>query len=178
MVFHQPSLRRLADDRAVQLDVHDVWVHLIAVLREETGGRGEFAAVRPVPASSGEVPDEPEARLVIIGPEHPHINKDEHSPALVFAQDVLSTRGNSPRLYQNMVVFLAPDKQRLQELEEATRFHMAWISIVNDGSLDFLTPSASQPGQGSSKGNAGYGQCSYPGNLGLATRSQPTRSTR
>ena len=132
----QPSLKRLADDRAAQLDVHDVWAHLIGVLREETGGRGEFAAVHPVPTHSSEVPDEPEVRLVIVSPEHPHIAKDEQSPALVFAREVLTTRGHSPRLYQNMVVFLAPDKQRLHELEEATRFHLAWMSIVNDGSLD------------------------------------------
>jgi hypothetical protein len=132
----QPSLKRLADDRAAQLDIHDVWVHLIGVLREETGGRGEFAAVHTVPSTSGEVPDDAEARLVIIGPEHPHIARDEKSPALTFAQEVLITRGNSPRLYQNMVVFLAPDKQRLQELEEAARFHMAWISILNDNAID------------------------------------------
>ena len=43
-----------------------------------------------------------------------------------------------------MVVFLAPDKQRLQELEEATRFHLAWISIVNDGSLDLTQSQANQ----------------------------------
>jgi hypothetical protein len=139
----QPSLKRLADDRAAQLDVHEVWAHLIGVLREETGSRGEFAAVHPVPASSGDVPDEPEARLVIIGPEHPQIARDEQSPALVLAREVLATRGNSPRLYQNMVVFLAPDKQRLHELEEATRFHLAWMSIANDGSLD-LTQSQTQ----------------------------------
>jgi hypothetical protein len=140
----QPSLKRLADDRAAQLDVHDVWAHLIAILRKETGERSDFAAVHAVPSASSDVPDESEARLVIIGPEHPYVAKDEISPALKFSEEMLTHRGNSPRLYQNMLVFLAPDRARLQELEEATRLHMAWSSILNDRTLDLAQSQSSQ----------------------------------
>ncbi len=40
-------------------------------------------------------------------------------------------------------MFLAPDKPRLHELGEATRYHLAWMSIANDGALD-LTQSQTQ----------------------------------
>ena len=41
-------------------------------------------------------------------------------------------RGNSPRQYRNSLVFLAADRTRLQDLEEAARFYIAWKSILDD----------------------------------------------
>ena len=41
-------------------------------------------------------------------------------------------RGNTPRLFQNTLVFLAADKTRLQDLDEATRRYLAWESILAD----------------------------------------------
>jgi ribosomal protein L10 len=37
----------------------------------------------------------------------------------------LETRGNTPRLYRNTLVFLAADKTRLQDLDEAVRTYLA-----------------------------------------------------
>jgi len=39
-------------------------------------------------------------------------------------------RGNSPRIYRNTLVFLAPDKGRLQDLEDAARKYLAWQSVL------------------------------------------------
>ena len=39
-------------------------------------------------------------------------------------------RGNTPRLYRNTLVFLAADKTRLQDLDEAARKLLAWESIL------------------------------------------------
>ena len=39
-------------------------------------------------------------------------------------------RGNTPRLYRNTLVFLAADKTRLQDLDEAARKYLAWESIL------------------------------------------------
>jgi len=39
-------------------------------------------------------------------------------------------RGNTPRLYRNTLVFLAADKARLQDLDEAARKYLAWESIL------------------------------------------------
>ena len=42
-----------------------------------------------MPASSSDVGDEPEVRLVILDPETPHIAKSDNSPALVSAIEIL-----------------------------------------------------------------------------------------
>jgi hypothetical protein len=49
-------------------------------------------------------------------------------------------RGNSPRLYRNTLVFLAADKTRLQDLDEAIRRYLAWASILEDKELLDISP--------------------------------------
>jgi hypothetical protein len=46
------------------------------------------------------------------------------------SRSILESRGNTPRLYRNTLVFLAADKVRLQDLDEAVRRFLAWESIV------------------------------------------------
>ena len=48
------------------------------------------------------------------------------------AKAIWEFRGSTPRLFRNGLVFLAPDQARLQDLEDAVRFYLAWQSIVND----------------------------------------------
>ena len=45
------------------------------------------------------------------------------------AEQFLNSRGSSPRLYRNMLVFAAADQTRLGELEDAVRWCMAWDAI-------------------------------------------------
>ncbi len=125
----QPSVTRLAQDRASQFSEDEVWTEIHARLRDEAKHRGDFSRVHPMPGSSGDVPDERDARLVILGPEHPHNANNEASAARVTARDILDNRGNSPRIYRNTLVFLAPDRTRLAELEQAVRQFLAWKSI-------------------------------------------------
>jgi hypothetical protein len=73
-----------------------------------------------------------EARLVIFGPQSPHVARDAASPARQAAREMLAQRGTAPRLYQNMLVFLAPDRTRLAELQEAIRQYLAWKSINDE----------------------------------------------
>src|SRR5690606_1288237 len=63
--------------------------------------------------------------------------------------DVLDHRGNSPRRYRNTLIFLAPDKVRLEELEQAVRLYLAWKSI--DEEQDVLNLDAFQRNQARSK---------------------------
>ncbi|MGZ8996079.1 MAG: hypothetical protein ACXW3P_06245 [Rhodospirillales bacterium] len=58
--------------------------------------------------------------------------KADDSPALEAGADILAHRGSSQRLYKNMLVFLAADKQRLADLEQAMRLLRAWRSIVGE----------------------------------------------
>jgi len=144
----QPSVTRLASDRAAQLDIHDVWAELIRRLRAD-GERGDFARVHAVPATSGDVPDDTEARLVVLGPEYPHSLRTADSPARQWARETLDRRGAGPRIHRNMVVFLAPDRTRLAELETGLRQYLAWTSI--DAEKDALNLDGFQRNQAATK---------------------------
>ncbi len=127
----QPSVTRLARDRAADYRQDEVWMELKARLRREKR-RGEFAGVHPTPESPHDVPDEDTARLVILGPEYPHTGRSNDSAARQQAQRLLDERGTGPRLNRNMLVFLAPDGKRLDDLEEAIRRYLAWKSIYDE----------------------------------------------
>jgi hypothetical protein len=137
----QPTVTKLAEDRAEQLkrEPDKVTQELERRLREELKRRGDFAGVHPVPRSSADVADELETRLVVLPADHPHAKEGE-SPARTAAQSILECRGNSPRLYRNALVFLAADKVRLQDLDEAVRKFLAWESILADKDTLNLTP--------------------------------------
>jgi hypothetical protein len=84
-----------------------------------------------MPQSGQDVPDDMDARLVVLGVDHPY-SKESANKAETAAQSILDTRGNSPRLFQNSLIFLAADKTRLQDLDEATRKYLAWDSILEE----------------------------------------------
>jgi hypothetical protein len=66
------------------------------------------------------------------------------NPALQEAKSILEMGGNSPRLFQNTLAFLAIDQVRLQDLDEAVRRYLAWDSIVDDAENEKLDLSAHQ----------------------------------
>ena len=84
-----------------------------------------------MPQSGADVPDDMEARLVVLGTEHPY-SKDADNKAQAAAAAILQSRGNAPRLFQNTLVFLAVDQARLQDLDEAVRRYLAWTSILDE----------------------------------------------
>ena len=120
----QPSVTRTAEDKARDLDPADVWAKLIERLRKDRE-RGPFTRVHVAPDDSADVPDEIEARLVLLGPDYPHAGNDD-SKARAAAEEILTKRGQQPRLLRNTLLFLAPDRRRLAELEQAMRQAMAW----------------------------------------------------
>lgn len=73
-----------------------------------------------------------ETRLVILGPEHPHSARTADSPARKAVEEVLNSRGTSPRLLKNTVVFMAADRSLLDQLKRAVREYLAWRSIHDD----------------------------------------------
>ena len=85
------------------------------------------------------MPDDTDARLVVLGPDYPY-SKEEGSRALEAAKSILATRGTSPRMYQNTLVFLAVDQSRLQDLDEAGRRYRAWESILAEKETLDLSP--------------------------------------
>jgi hypothetical protein len=124
---------RIAEDRAFQYSPDEVAEEIRKRLRDEAKIRGDyFSGVHPCPNSGGDVPDELEARLVVLSPEFPHSSKDDKSAARQIASSILESRGASPRIYRNAIVFAAPDKTRLVDLEQAVRRFLAWKSIDTD----------------------------------------------
>lgn len=77
------------------------------------------------------MPDDPEARLVVVSPRYPHRKGLEESAGRAAAEDLLANRGSSPRINRNTLVFLVPDAQRLEELQDAVRQYLAWSSIYD-----------------------------------------------
>ena len=134
----QPTVTKLAEDRAEQYkrDSDSVVRELENRVRSDLRNIGDFSRVHAFPQSGADVPDDYDARLVVLGVEHPY-TKEEGNAAEAFAKEILKSRGNSPRLYQNALVFLAVDKTKLQDLDEAVRRFLAWNSILAEkDSLD------------------------------------------
>ncbi len=128
----QPNVGHVARDRAAQQQEDDCFAEIRNRLKKQQNQRGGFAKIYPGPDSSGDVPDETDARLVILPPEKSHTSGVGDSPALLAAKEFLEKRGNSQRVYQNTLVFLAADKTRLDELREACANYRAWKSIYDE----------------------------------------------
>ena len=137
----QPTVTKLADDRAEQLkrDPDKVVHELDQRLREDLRRMGDFSRIHPMPQSGQDVPDDLDVRLVVLGIDHPY-SREPGNTAEAVAKAIFETRGNTPRLYRNTLVFLAADKTRLQDLDEATRKYLAWQSIINEKDALNLDP--------------------------------------
>ncbi|MCS6799994.1 MAG: DUF499 domain-containing protein [Myxococcota bacterium] len=137
----QPTVTKLAEDRAEQLkrEPDKVAQEIERRLRADLRQSGDFARIHCLPQSGQDVPDDLDARLVVLGIDHPY-GKEPNSPAEMEAKAILASRGSAPRLYANTLVFLAVDKTRLQDLDEAIRRYLAWDSIVNEQTTLDLSP--------------------------------------
>ncbi len=137
----QPTVTKLAEDRAEQLkrDPDKVVQELGSRLRTDLRSTGEFNRVHPFPQSGQDVPDDRDARLVVLGTDTPY-SKERGNSAETAAKTILESRGSVPRIYRNTLVFLAVDKTRLQDLDEAVRRYLAWESILQEREPLDLSP--------------------------------------
>ena len=51
---------------------------------------------------------------------------------MIETKNIISHKGAAPRVYKNILVFLAPDKRALDNLKDAVRLSLAWSQIVKD----------------------------------------------
>jgi predicted AAA+ superfamily ATPase len=137
----QPTVTKLAEDRAEQFkrNPDKVAQEIEQRLRKDLERKGDFARIHPMPATGADVPDDLDARLVVLGVNHPY-SKEGNSAGELPRKAILESRGNTPRLYRNTLVFLAADKTRLQDLDEAARKYLAWESILAEKVQLNLTP--------------------------------------
>lgn len=138
------SLNRIAADKAGQIEEALVLVEIDKALASYINGladRGDFDAIQVAPNSSADVPDEAGGvRAVVLGVAHPHSGR-EGSAAQTTAKDILTTRGSTPRVYRNMLVFLAAEERQLDNLKLAMRSSLAWSEIVRESDRYNLIPS-------------------------------------
>ena len=148
----RPNLRRTMEDRVVNLESEAVETEIVRRLRQ-IQRRGDFSAVHPCP-SSGDVPDESQARLVILSPKTAYRATDSISPSHIAATEILNKRGEIPRGYRNMLIFVAPDVDTESPLESEARRYLAWDSIVKEAdALNLDAHQRREAGRGKTRSN-------------------------
>jgi hypothetical protein len=147
----QANITRSARDHAERIPQEDVWQAIAERLKNQADLRGDFAGVHVCPEESGDISDADEARLVIMHPRLTHSrNRDSgDSSALEFARSAVENRSGATRINRNMVVFLAADVNRMEELERSVRSFLGWSEILAQG--DELDLSRSQIAQATEK---------------------------
>lgn len=129
----QNNVNRTAEERASHIQDDKVEEEILSLLTQQLQPSGsQIRRIHFMPQSSNDVPDDLDMKLVVLGIKHPHIPRDGNSPAFQKAKEILSTKGASQRLYRNTLIFLTPDKTRLEELKQAVKSFLAWKSIVDD----------------------------------------------
>ena len=126
----QATVAKLAEDRAEEYrrKPDDVAAELEKQIRDNLRSQDEFKRIHTFPKSAADVSDDHEARLVVLSAESPYSHGSDDA-AKAKSQEILDSRGSTPRLYRNTLVFLAPDSTRLSELDDALRRFLAWNSI-------------------------------------------------
>ena len=146
-----PSVLRLAQERAAQLEEYLVEEELKERLKGVQHARGFFARVHIAPASSSDIADEAAVRLVILKSDAQHGLRDQQSQAIQTAQELLDKRGNAPRLARNALIFLAADRLKIEAMRQAVRAYLAWLSISKEQDSEKLNLDGYQRTQVKSK---------------------------
>lgn len=143
----QPNITRTAKDQADRLHKEDVWAEIVKRLQGQARTRGDFAGVHVCPETNADIQDTDEARLVILHPKVAH-KRGSDSVAKDFAKKATEHRGSANRSYRNMVVYLAADESRLDELDSATRDYLGWTHVLaNEADLDLTQNQKNQAAQ-------------------------------
>lgn len=147
----QPNITRRARDQAERLYKEDVWKEIATRLAAQARSRGSFAGVHVCPEDTSDIPDTDAARLVILHPKYVH-KKGTDSTAKAFAQSATERRGSANRANRNMVVYLAADQARMEELGSAVREYLGWAHVLdNEADLDLTQNQKNQATQRKAK---------------------------
>lgn len=138
-----PSLNKMATDIAQSLDEQLVLDTIDQHLTKYINGiadRAGFDSVHCAPGSSADIPDEAGGvRVVVMSVRDAHTSGNVSSEAMIETKNIINHRGAVPRVYKNILVFLAPDKRALDNLKDAVRLSLAWSQIVKDRNTLNLT---------------------------------------
>jgi predicted AAA+ superfamily ATPase len=130
----RPTLRKTVKDRATQIPQTDVDYEIerrMHLLHKEH----PFAGLHIFPGSSLDVTDDQAVRLVILRTDESFRAATQSNDAIAAAEDILNNRGQSPRIFRNMLAFIAPDQELLQALKIGVRDYLAWSSVKDDSEV-------------------------------------------
>lgn len=128
----RPTVNRIAQDRAHTISSDQVEEEAIRRLRGVKFNKKDFAAAHVAPQSSADVVDEARVRVVVLSLDYTHKKGPDPSRAQVEALNIVRNRGNSPRRYSNMLVFIAPDANVTENWVTSIKEYLAWKSILDD----------------------------------------------
>lgn len=132
----QPTLNRIADERAKDVSQDDADAEIVTLLRREQSHRNGFHRVHAAPDNPLDVEDSRAVVLVILGPSSSYAQRSgETTAAERVASDTIQRRGAGQRRYRNSLIFVAADEDGLETCREIARRLLAWRSIVEDEAL-------------------------------------------
>jgi predicted AAA+ superfamily ATPase len=132
----QPTLNRIADERAKDVANDDADTEIVTILRKEQASRGGFHRVHAAPDNPLDVEEAHSVALVILPPAYCHaIRTDVQTSAQGIAADTLQRRGSGQRHFRNTLLFVAADESGLDSCRDIARKFVAWRSIVNDETI-------------------------------------------
>src|SRR3954454_11391569 len=141
----QANISRRAKDLAERLHVEEVYAEIAKRLASQAKTRGAFAGVHICPEDAADIPDIDEARLVILHPKLTHKRGLGDSDAIGFAKNATEHRGAANRTHRNMLVYLAGDGDRIEELERSVREYLGWSEILaREDDLNLTTSQRNQ----------------------------------
>jgi hypothetical protein len=133
----QPTLNRLAEERAKALAEHEVDQAICKVLNDDATSKGGFDRVFAAPDDPTMIDEAARLSLVILGPATPHAGKGVAKSAATDAvTDALTRCRSSQRKYRNTLLFVAADEAQLAAAREAMRRSIAWESIASDKRME------------------------------------------
>ena len=125
----RPNLRREMEDRCRRFNDREDVMPVIRERVQKSLASGLFK--HHVFTDHRDVPDDWDMRLVVLPPEAAFSNTGANK-AIEHAELALKNRGDTPRLKQNRLIFLAAEFNQVQRMRDQVRSTLAWQSIVND----------------------------------------------
>ncbi len=127
---NRPTLRKLVQDLESRIASETIEQEIETRLHKWKS-TSDFGGIHICPSSS-DVPDEQTVRLVILPIAAVHERGQKDTAALKDAHEILEMRGTTPRQHKNMLVFLAPDKSKMFDLQKIVRRLKAWQLIRDE----------------------------------------------
>jgi hypothetical protein len=137
-----PNLNRTAEDyrESYLRQGEELLAEANQLLSKEASRRGLFDGIHASQLDTSGIPDEPATRLVLLAAQYSHKRGQNDSPARQWAASCLQSKGNSPRQYANTLIFLAPDKDNLDNLFQALADRRAWQKVIDEKKQLNVTP--------------------------------------